>query len=99
MDENPSAAVLVFGLEFDYTWQPDEGPQIFTPIGFDEVLVNTIENLGLQYQVCSAFVYPGEGNQVITNLERRRYNLRFHASEDYYESMRSALHFLLTSAS
>ena len=95
LDDNPSAQVLGFGLEFDYTWQPDEDPQIFTPIGFDEVLLSTIENLGLQYQVCSALGYPEEGKQVITNLERHRYNLRFHASEDYYESMRSALPFCL----
>ena len=91
LDDNPSAEVLGFGLEFDYTWQADEDPQIYTPKGFDEVLINTIENLGLEYQVCSAFVYPEEGKQVITHLKERCYDFGFKASEDNYKSMSSAL--------
>ena len=91
LENDPPDQVLGFGLDFDYTWQPDEDSRSFAPKGFDEVLIDTIENLGLYYQVCSAFVYPEEGKQVVTELTKPSYNTRFCGSEDNYESMRRTL--------
>ena len=84
--------LLGVGLEFDYIRQPSSMYPIVEQLrGSDELLANSVHCLGLKFDVASVFVFPKEGKQVITELDRRFYDRSDYRAEDKYESIRKAL--------
>ena len=92
LGNDPEDMLLGVGLEFDYVRHSDSIYSLVEQLrGSDELLANSVHCLGLKFDVASVFVFPKEGKQVITELDRRFYDRSDYRAEDKYESIRKAL--------